>query len=184
MNKTNLVEGDTEEAKQRKEALRTDSFQSNLMKITINFLQISGIVIQYNFDWPPFVKKLFPLLFNFTFRSLKLLMQQTKLFLAIKKDFRSIVSLQWVKNSFIIILLQFVVTGNNQYINFIKLVITLIQPFVMLAGLFLVYLLYLKLTKEKIKGNPKVQKNVLVLFIITAFLLQPNIIQATLEMFR
>jgi len=83
-----------------------------------------------------------------------------------------------------IILLQFVVTGNNQYINFIKLVITLIQPFVMLAGLFLVYLLYLKLTKEKIKGNPKVQKNVLVLFIITAFLLQPNIIQATLEMFR
>jgi len=94
MNKTNLVEGDTEEAKQRKEALRTDSFQSNLMKITINFLQISGIVIQYNFDWPPFVKKLFPLLFNFTFRSLKLLMQQTKLFLAIKKDFRSIVSLQ------------------------------------------------------------------------------------------
>jgi len=54
----------------------------------------------------------------------------------------------------------------------------------MWSALILVYLFYLKLKKETIKGNPKVKKNVVVLFIITAFILQPNIMQATLEMFR
>jgi len=51
-------------------------------------------------------------------------------------------------------------------------------------GLFLVYIAYLKYCKEKIKGNPKVKKNMIVLFVVTAFLVQPTLIQATLELFK
>jgi len=51
-------------------------------------------------------------------------------------------------------------------------------------GLVGVYLIYLKYQKEDLKGNPKVQKNIVVLFIITAFIVQPSLIQATLELFK
>jgi len=127
------------------------------MKITVNFLQVSTIVIQYNFDWPKFITNVV----NVTNK-------------AIPSD----------KNGFSIDCIIALISGDNRYILFIKLVVTLLEPYVMWALLILTYILYLKIKSEKLIGNSKLKKNILVLFIITAFLLQPNIIQTTLEMFR
>ena len=47
---------------EKKESISDDDFQSNLMKIVVNFLQVSTIIFQYKFDWPDFV-----IIFTFSF---------------------------------------------------------------------------------------------------------------------
>jgi len=64
------------------------------------------------------------------------------------------------------------------------LIITLIQPFAIWVLLILGYTLYLRVKKESLRGNVKLKRNVVVLFIITAFLFQPSVIQTTLEVFK
>ena len=76
------------------------------------------------------------------------------------------------------------VSQDNQNIYFIKLVVTLLEPMFLWLGLIGVYVLYLRYKKEKLKGNPQVKKNIVVLFVITAFIVQPSLIQATLELFK
>ena len=45
--------------KEKKYSLSNEDFQSNLMKIVVNFLQVSSIIFLYRFDWPDFVNNLF-----------------------------------------------------------------------------------------------------------------------------
>jgi len=44
---------------EKKNTLGAEDFQSNLMKIVVNFLQVSSIIFLYRFDWPDFVTKSF-----------------------------------------------------------------------------------------------------------------------------
>jgi len=34
------------------EELRIDDFQANIVKIVVNYLQVLGVITDYNFDWP------------------------------------------------------------------------------------------------------------------------------------
>jgi len=43
------------EDKELREHLENEDFQSNLMKIAINFFQVSSIIAQFEFKWPEFV---------------------------------------------------------------------------------------------------------------------------------
>lgn len=52
---SNVKKAHLEDNKELKDKLKNEDFQSNLMKIAVNFLQVSGIVIQYKFEWPKFV---------------------------------------------------------------------------------------------------------------------------------
>jgi len=76
------------------------------------------------------------------------------------------------------------ISQDTQNIYFIKFAVTLLEPVALWFGLMGVYILYLKHTKQQIKGNPEIQKNIIVLFVITAFIVQPSLIQATLELFK
>jgi len=42
---------------EKKNTLNPEDFQSNLMKVVVNFLQVSSIIFLYRFDWPDFVTK-------------------------------------------------------------------------------------------------------------------------------
>ena len=73
---------------------------------------------------------------------------------------------------------------DTQNIYFIKFAVTLLEPVALWLGLMGVYVLYLKHKKQTLKGNAEVKKNIVVLFVITAFIVQPSLIQATLELFQ
>jgi len=154
---SDLKKAHRNEDKELREHLENEDFQSNLMKIAINFFQVSSIIAQFEFKWPEFIEGF---------------VDVTNKFIPSDKD------------GFSIDCVITKITGSNDNIYFIKLVINLIQPFGLWLLLFLVYLLYLGVSKEGIRGNPNLRKNALVFFIITAFLLQPTIIQNTLESFQ
>jgi len=76
------------------------------------------------------------------------------------------------------------VSQDNQNVYFIKLVVSLLEPFGLWLGLIGIYVIYMKYKKQTIKDNPQVKKNIIVLFVISAFIIQPSLIQATLELFK
>ncbi len=44
--------------KQLHKDMENEDFQSNLMKVAVNFLQVSSIITSYKFTWPKFVTSL------------------------------------------------------------------------------------------------------------------------------
>jgi len=132
-------------------------FQSNLMKIAVNFLQVSTVVLQYKFEWPDFIRR------------------------AINITNKIIPS---GSDGFSVDCIVTMAYGENKYTYFANLIVTLIQPFGVWLIMSGIYLLYLRFKGEKIRGNPRIKKSVVVIFIITGFMLQPTLIQSTLELFK
>ncbi len=161
-----------ENREDRVQKINNEDFKSNLMKIVVNFLQVSTIIFQYKFEWPNFVLNIVNVTNKFIPTNAEGFSVDCLVALS-KLKFLSFFPNQYN-----------LVTLNNRYIYFIKLVVTLIEPFVLWFTLIAVYLAYLKYKKEPVKGNPKVKKNIVVLFVITAFIVQPSLIQATLELFK
>jgi len=79
---------------------------------------------------------------------------------------------------------NFLVIDENTNLHFIKLVITVLNPFLSWAGLIVCYMLIRKIRGKGMKGNITFKRNLIVLFIIVSFMLQPDIIIRCLEMFR
>jgi len=59
--RTNIMKGSKvkrahkDENKEMQDELNNEDFQSNLMKVLVNFLQVSSIITQYKFEWPSFI---------------------------------------------------------------------------------------------------------------------------------
>jgi len=68
LNKVSGAKKKKEGEKKEKRSISNEDFQSNLMKIVVNFLQVSTIIFQYRFDWPDFVIYYFVLLIKLIFR--------------------------------------------------------------------------------------------------------------------
>jgi len=79
---------------------------------------------------------------------------------------------------------NFLVLKENQELHIVKLVISVLNPFISWALLVLVYICIRKWRKKSIRGNISFKRNITVLFLIITFMLQPDIIMRCLEMFR
>jgi len=76
-----------------------------------------------------------------------------------------------------------IVLPDNQNLIFVKLIVTFFQPFIIWGLSILVYFLILSCSSQREALGKKLKDALGRLFIITAFLIQPNLILTCLELF-
>jgi len=65
----------------------------------------------------------------------------------------------------------------------VRFVLTLLQPIAIWVLLILFYICYSKAKKEEV-SNKALSRNIVMLFVIIAFIVQPDLIETCLEMFK
>ena len=93
---TNIKKAEKENDESLRSQIADDEFQSNLMKIVVNFAQISSVLTQYKLQWPDFVRWIYLLLFTKIARSMSLEGSLVKSLRTIKMGFLLIAFLRFV----------------------------------------------------------------------------------------
>lgn len=179
-----MKKSQTDDSPELKKKIQNQTLQSNLLKVGVNFIQTSTVILTFQLEWPEFVINFFFWALTIYFNRLTtLLALQIEFSPPIKMDSRLIVLSLWVPHPFFILVSTFIVKGNNQDLYFIQYIANLIEPFGLWLIIILFYMLYLKVTAQSVFSNPKLKQTLFVLFLIIGFLLQPNIIQTSFSLF-
>jgi len=75
-------------------------------------------------------------------------------------------------------------TGTNDHIFFYKILALNIQPFVYIFMGTMFWVILTKIRKQNLRGNQQFKDNVLVTNTIIAYILQPEIVKSTLQLFK
>lgn len=157
----NILEKD-KSMNQRRKNLKTDgtvkaAFHSILIKIIINYVQMSSLIVGIGIDWPTVISDLFSVLTN-VFPS--------------QKDGFSV-------ECFLALNMT-----NAEDIYYVRYFVTLVLPvfiWLLMAG---IYAVKLKSHGERLRKNKTFKKNLAVFSVVIGFVSQPNIVKPSLEFFN
>lgn len=138
--------------KNMKKKLKSEDYQSTIMKIMVNYLQITSVIIKYPVNWPSTITDSVDGLNN------------------IIPDIQSSFS----SDCFIIL-----TTGNPAYVEFLAFIVNIVQPFICWLTIVFVYYLTVKIGDAIKKRKTKfenVKSNMTLLFVIVGFITQPGVL--------
>ena len=144
------------DSKRLKEQIQFSEFRTNLIKISVIFVQIMTIVKSYQFKWPELVSDLFDI-------SSKIL--------------------PTMKDGLAIDCFMLALVKEKSDLYFIRFVVILLEPFSIWICFTVCYCLHTIAKKKSIKENANFKQNIWILFLIIGYMEQPQIVQACLEIF-